>query len=219
MESVRSKRKAKEAVPRTRAEQRAGTRELVRQAAFDLFSTVGFDETTTQAVAKRAGVASGTVFVHAADKVDLLSLVMHDLLDEAVVARFATLREGPLVERFLHVFRGVFAMYGKHPNMGAAFVRTLPGARGPNADRVNALTFGFLHRLGQLVSEAQAKGEVTADVSPLLCAQNVFGLYFMSLMMWLSGHAPIEALEPLLRSSLELQFRGFRPRRRRDGGR
>ena len=33
----------------TRAAQRAGTREQIRRAAFDLFSSVGFDETTTQA--------------------------------------------------------------------------------------------------------------------------------------------------------------------------
>lgn len=190
---------------------RSETRELIRKAAFELFSTAGYEETTTSAVAQRAGVAAGTVFVHASDKVDLLSMVMHDLLDEVVAERFATLPDGPLLERFLHVFRGVFAMYGKHPKMGAAFVRNLPGARGPNSDRVNTLTFGFFHRLGQLISEAQMTGEVAKDLNPILGAQNVFALYFMTLMTWLSGHSPIEALEPLLRASLELQIRGFRP--------
>jgi len=190
---------------------RAETRDLVRRAAFELFSTVGFDETTTQAIADRAGVAGGTVFVHASDKADLLSLVMHDLLDAVTVERFASLPDGPLIDRFVHIFGGVFTMYAKHPKMAAAFVRALPGARGPNADRVSTLTFGFIHRLGLLVGEAQQKGEVAPDLNPTLCAQNVFGLYFMALMAWLSGHVPVEALEPLLRSALELQIRGFRP--------
>jgi AcrR family transcriptional regulator len=211
MGSARAKRKAKSAPPRTRAEMRTETRELIRKAAFDLFSTVGYEETTTSAVAKRAGVAAGTVFVHATDKVDLLSMVMHDLLEEVVHERFASLPEGPLLERFVHVFRGVFAMYAKHPKMAAAFVKNLPGARGPNSDRVNTLTFGFFHRLGQLVTEAQLKDEVAKDLNPILCAQNVFGLYYMTLMTWLSGHVPLEALESLLRASLELQIRGFRP--------
>lgn len=211
MRSAGSARKAKSTAPRKRADMRAETRELVRRAAFELFSTVGFDETTTQAIANRAGVAGGTVFVHASDKVDLLSLVMHDLLDELTVERFATLPDGPLIDRFVHVFRGAFAMYGKYPKMAAAFVRTLPGARGPNADRVNTLTFGFIHRLALLVEEAQRSGEVAPDLNPTLCAQNVFALYFSSLMAWLSGHVPMEALELLLRASLELQIRGFRP--------
>jgi AcrR family transcriptional regulator len=211
MGSARAKSKGKSSAPRTRAEMRTETREVIRKAAYDLFSTVGYDETTTSAVARRAGVADGTVFVHAGDKADLLSLVMYDLLDEAVAAGFSTLPSAPLLDRFVHVFRGIFAMYGKHPKMAAAFVRTLPGAHGPNAERVNTLTFGFLHRLGQLIVEAQANGEVAKDLVPVMCAQNVFGLYFMTLMAWLSGHVPIEALEDLLRSSLALQIRGFRP--------
>jgi len=211
MTSPRSKSKGRSTAPRTRAQQRAGTREIIRQAAFELFTTEGFDETTTQQVAKRAGVAAGTVFVHAKDKVDLLSLVMHDLLDEVVAERFASIPEGALIDRFAHVFHGVFAMYGKHPKLGLAFVRTLPGARGPNADRVNTLTFGFLHRLGLLVIDAQAKGEIAKDLNASLCAQNVFGLYFMTLLAWLSGHVPIEALDGMLRASLSLQIRGFRP--------
>jgi TetR/AcrR family transcriptional regulator, cholesterol catabolism regulator len=199
-------------VGRSRAAQRAGTREQIRTAALELFSTVGFDETTTQAIAKRAGVAAGTVFLHASDKADLLFLVMHDRLATVVDERFATLPDGPLIERLMHVFSGLFAMYGEHPKMGAAFVRSFPGAKGPNAQVVNALTSSFLHRLGLLVAEAQARGEAASALNPIMCAQNVFGLYFMALLAWLSGLYSLEAtLDPLLRSSLELQIRGFRP--------
>ncbi|MBN9160310.1 MAG: TetR/AcrR family transcriptional regulator [Myxococcales bacterium] len=199
--------------PKTsRAAQRAGTREQIRIAAFEHFSTIGFDETTTQAIAQRAGVAAGTVFLHASDKADLLFLVMHDRLEAMMARVFETLPDAPLLERLLHVFRGVFAMYAEHPKMGAAFVRVLPGASGPNAQRTNTLTFGFLHRLGLLVSDAQARGEVASDLNPTACAQNIFGLYFMTLLGWLSGHYTLEtALDPMLRSSLELQIRGFRP--------
>ena len=66
-------------------------RDSLRSAAFELFSTVGFDETTTNATAKKAEVAAGTVFVHASDKVDLLHLVMHDLLADVVAERFSSL--------------------------------------------------------------------------------------------------------------------------------
>src|SRR4051794_14435605 len=50
------------------------TRERIRVAAWDLFTTAGYDATTTSAIAKRAGVAAGTVFLHASDKADLLFL-------------------------------------------------------------------------------------------------------------------------------------------------
>jgi len=188
------------------------TRERLRAAAWELFSTVGYDATTTHAIAKRAGTAAGTVFVHASDKTDLLFLVMHDKLAEVVEERFATIPDGPLLERLLHVFGGLYRMYGEHPGVAAAFVKSLPGASGPNAQRVTTLTFGFVYRVSLLVGEAQARGEVSREVEPLACAQNVFALYFMALMMWLSGHATLEsALVPILRDSIALQIRGFRP--------
>jgi AcrR family transcriptional regulator len=188
------------------------TRERLRAAAWELFSTIGYDATTTHAIAKRAGTAAGTVFVHASDKADLLFLVMHDKLAEVVEERFATLPDAPLLERLLHVFGGLYRMYGEHPGVAAAFVKSLPGAAGPNAQRVTTLTFGFVYRVSLLVSEAQARGEVSREVEPLACAQNVFALYFMGLMMWLSGHATLEsALVPILRDAIALQIRGFRP--------
>jgi AcrR family transcriptional regulator len=211
----RSRKSGRSKPALTRAAQRAGTREQIRAAAWDLFSTVGFDKTTTQAIAQRAGVAAGTVFIHASDKADLLFLVMHDRLESVVNERFASLPspgEATLIDRFMHVFRGLFAMYGQHPGVGAAFVKHLPGANGPNAQRVNTLTFGFLHRIGLLVTDAQSRDEVARDLNPIACAQNVFGLYFMALLGWLSGHFTLEtALDPILRSALELQIRGFRP--------
>ncbi len=199
-------------VTEKRAERKADTRQRIAGAAWELFTTVGYDETTTKSVAKRAGVATGTVFVHARDKADLLALVMHDRLAAAVDAAFDSLPRGSLVERLLHVFRTIFRMYGEHPKVAAAFVRTLPGADGPNGQRVSALTFAFLHRLAGLVQEAQAKGEVGADIQPLLAASNVFGLYYQALLGWLIGYASLEtALDPGLRSALELQMRGLWP--------
>ncbi len=67
-------------------------------------------------------------------------------------------------------------------------------------------------RVSLLVADAQSRGEVSREVEPLACAQNLFALYFMALMMWLSGHATLEsALVPVLRDAIALQIRGFRP--------
>lgn len=208
--TARSTTKRPAPEPRTRADRMADTREAIRRAAWELFVEKGYADTTTSEIAARAGVAGGTVFVHASDKADLLFLVMHDRLEAAVEQGFSTLAEGPLLERLLHVFRPLFAMYGEHPEVAAAFVRSLPGARGPNALRTETLTFGFLHRLGLLVVDAQNRGEVARDLEPLACARNIFGLYFMALMSWIGGHTPITAaLDPVLRQALALQIRGF----------
>jgi AcrR family transcriptional regulator len=214
MVAARSGKPGKLGKPRVdgRKARSAETREKIRVAAWELFTTIGYDATTTQAIAKRAAVATGTVFVHASDKADLLFLVMHDRLSTVADERLSTVPDGPLLDRLLYVFRGLFRMYGEHPDVGAAFIRNFPGASGPNAERMTTMTFGFIHRIGLLVAEAQGRGEVSNEVEPMACAQNIFALYFMSLVTWLSGYATLEiALVPLLRDSLALQIRGFRP--------
>lgn len=193
-----------------RARQKLDTRERVRAAALELFQENGFDATTTKAIAARAGVASGTVFVHAADKDDLLFLVMHDELAAVTDAQMATLPAGPLLDQLLHLFGGIYRMYGRHPEVSRHFVRALPGARGPNAERVHALTFAFLHRVAGIIRDHQARGALDPGVEPLLLAQNVFALYFFALLGWLSGMSTLEtALDPHLRMALELQLRGL----------
>ena len=203
-----SKKKAK---PDGRALRRVETREKIRAAAWDLFTERGFDDTTTEAIAKRAGVASGTVFVHASDKEDLLFLVMHDRLSATVEEGFRTMPDGPLLEQLLHIFGGLYRMYAQHPDVAAAFVKSLPGAKGPNAQGMTTMTFGFLFRLSLLVADAQRRGEVAPDVDGLVAAQNFFASYFMALLGWLGGHATLEqALDPALRQALALQIRGLR---------
>jgi AcrR family transcriptional regulator len=196
-----------------RSQQKLDKRDRIKQAATSLFATVGYEKTTTKAVAEAAEIATGTLFLYAKDKADLLFLVMHDRLAQAVDRGFDTLpQQSPLLTQWLHVFREVYDVYRDDPETGKAFVRALPGADGPNAQKVNAMTFGFLQRLGFLVSNAQAKGEVSSEIDPFQVASNIFALYFSGLMAWIQGFVTLDlALDPLLKNALSLQIRGLRP--------
>lgn len=189
-------------------------RARIRDAAWELFSELGFSNATTKAVAARAGVASGTLFLYARDKADLLFLVFHDRLRDTVEARFASMpRRGPLVAQLMHVFRGLFEMYTEQPSVAFEFVRVMPGADGPNASAVNAYTFAFLARVADLIDEARARGEVGDHVVPMQAASTIFALYYSALLGWLAGYTDREtALEQQLCGSLELLLRGMAAR-------
>ncbi|MFT3709735.1 MAG: TetR/AcrR family transcriptional regulator [Archangium sp.] len=185
-------------------------RERIREAAEKLFLKKGYDATTTREVAETADVAAGTVFLYARDKDDLLFLVMHERLKEAVDRGFSTMpKRARLIDGWLHVFSEIFTLYGKLEPLARPFCRLLPGARGFNADLVNALTQTFVQRLALQVQEAQQRGEVRHDVDPIVAASSAFGLYFTTLMLWLSGFSPLEQLPDVLRASLELLFKGL----------
>lgn len=197
--------------PGKREQNKLEKRERIRAAAERLFLKQGYDATTVRQVADAAGVASGTVFLYARDKEDLLFLVMHERLKETSDRALSTVpKKARLVDAWVHVFGKLYAMYEGSEALSRPFVRLLPGARGMNADLVNALTQTFIQRLALLVQEAQGRGEVRADVEPLQAAIVAFGLYFTTLMTWLSGYASAAQLPELFRSSAELLLKGLR---------
>lgn len=190
-------------------------RARLKGAAWELFTTKGFEATTTKEIAARAGVASGTLFLYARDKADLLFLVLHDRLAHAVDEGMRTLpSDASLLDQFMHLFAGFFHVYAEAPDVARVFVKELPGADGPNAAQTHALTMALLSHLAGLVQRAQARGEIAPDVPSMLLANNAFGLYFMALSTWLMKTTTLEtALDPFLRSSLALQLRGLGPRK------
>jgi AcrR family transcriptional regulator len=197
--------------PRPREELKRDKRDRITQAAWDLFSSEGFAGTTTKAVAERAGVATGTLFLYARDKDDLLCLVMHDRLQDAVERAFATLpTEAPFVDRLMHLFGTFLDVYAANPAVGKPFVRALVDAAGPNGQKVTTMTMGFLHRLALHLRESQAKGEIGADIDPYVAAHAIFCLYTGALLGWASGVVSLEvARDPGLRLAFALQFRGL----------
>ena len=71
-------------VRRTQAERTAATRAALLQATVDTLVEDGYGRTTTQAVAKRAGVSYGALLHHFPTKADLLTAAVAHLLDQRV---------------------------------------------------------------------------------------------------------------------------------------
>lgn len=197
-----------------RAEKKHDKRERIRLAAWELFTSQGYSATTTKQIAKAAGIASGTLFLYAKDKPDLLCMVFQERLQKVSDVGLATVpRESPLLEQLLWIFRGVYDNYSNHQALAREFVAIYPGAQGPNADLLHGTTLAFLQGIASLVMAAQGRGEVARDVVPLQAASNIFSLYFGVLLQWLGGILDFDHLvEPTLRAALELQLRGMFPR-------
>ena len=62
----------------SRQQRKSATRQALLRAAQDVLKAHGLTGTTTRAIAKQAGVASGTLFVHFAD----VNALVEALLDE-----------------------------------------------------------------------------------------------------------------------------------------
>lgn len=187
------------------------TRDRIRKAAWELFSEVGYEATTTKAIAERAGVATGTVFVHATDKADLLRSVVYMELERLVDKGALELGDRPLVTEQLRLFSSLLGFYGANRKISEAFlsVTMSPALDGMHAPYALEVTMRFLGVLASLVERAKARGEVRETVGSMLAAQAAFALYFGVLSAWLQGFSSTDGAIASLRDQLELLLQGL----------
>ncbi len=182
--------------------------ERIRAAASRLFARQGFAATTTRQIAAEADIGSGTLFLYAPTKEDLLVLIFRDEVGRAVDRAFARVPAGRFVDQALHVFNALIEHHAADPALARVFVKELPFVDEPHGG-VAQFVSQLYARLGALIDAAKARGEIAADVPSRLLAQNLFASCFQHLQMWLGGRMPaLERDDERLRAALELQLRG-----------
>lgn len=170
----------------TRAAQKADTRAALLDAGRACFADAGFEGTTLAQVAKRAGVAVGTVYVHFPDKATLLTHALHDDLDEVLAKARRTLPRSGARAKLLHFARALYAHYAGDLPLSRVLVKESlfgPLVPGTQPDAV-------LQRFLADVAGVLEQGKVLAPgVAPVAGAHAFFGLYLVVLIGALRGEA------------------------------
>lgn len=183
------------------------TRRRIVNAARELFHAHGYDATSVDTIARRAGVAKGTVFLHADSKERLLLLAFEADWVETATAALDGVEPGQRLAEALHgVFAHFFGMYERDLALARRFVKELVVL--PHEDNPLApVTLDFIARLAELIARRQRAGELHPEVDPALAAQISFALYSGVLVGWLSGWIPDAATrDRMLAGSLRLHW-------------
>jgi AcrR family transcriptional regulator len=175
--------------------------ERLQQAAWRLFHERGFEATTTREVAETAGIATGTLFLYAADKGELLQLAFDGALREALAAATGIPADLSIVDRIAAACSPFFRVYARDRDLARRLLKEL----GPGGSQT--LAGGVTDRLFRLISEqivvGQERREIGAAIDPSDAAGVCLALYQHVLAGWLGGalrpgDAPDERLRRLL---------------------
>ena len=187
-------------------------RKRIVAAARALFAEKGFDATTTQEVAERADVGAGTVFRYAKVKDDLLILVFREEMGEVADTAYETRPSAkPLLAQLLHFFDAMASHHAKDEHTARLLLRHL-GFAANEACRaeVGELMHGIYSHLADMVSEAQARGELDPRMAPYTLGRNLFSIYYGLMIEWIGGYTTRKQYERALKASLSLQLDGAR---------
>lgn len=140
------------------------TRERLVRAALELFTTQGYHATTTPAIAKKAGVAEGTIYRHFAGKQQLFNELYRDSARWAItlVRDADALKVGPR-EKLAEVARGLFAGAAREPATARLFFVQRADTLLDEESRKTARD--FRRGLESLIAQGKADGSVKAGAA------------------------------------------------------
>src|SRR5471030_3247931 len=140
----------------------------IKDAARELFVAKGFDDTATREIAIRAGVGLGTIFVYAANKRDLLFLIVNDELENIAKEAEASISEqASLLENLLDVFRRHYEFFRRQPALSRLVLREMVFYdSGAQAGRFQTTRERLIDLIGNAVQLAIAQDNASPDETP-----------------------------------------------------
>ena len=178
---------------RGRAAATAERREAILAAALDCFVKRGFHGTAVPAVAKRAGVAAGTLYHYFPSKeamVNALYRKWKTAIGERVLTAFPT--RAPVREQFQVMWREMVDFAVAHPN-AFAFLELHHHRSYLDAESL-AMENGLKDFGAALVKRAQAEGAIKAGPTPLLM-ELVFGAFIGMMRAHWEGRVVLDAAD------------------------
>src|SRR5712691_3555093 len=169
-----------------RAQNKEAIRKRIVTGALNLFQTKGFDATTTKAIARKAGIAEGTVFNYFKSKEDIALHFFEQEVDQAIAAvrENPRLRKAPLEEKLfalVHSQLEFLAPYEKF--IGAAFIHALKPASqlGIFSHRAQELRHRYVGFVQELFEESLPKQQH----SPLSwVAPEAFWIFYLGVLLY-----------------------------------
>ena len=175
---------------RPRADQRDARKDATRgaivEAALELFQTRGFDQTTTKAIARKAGVAEGTVFNYFRTKEDIALHFFNAELDHAIatVRGNPRLARAPLEEKLFALVQSQLEYLAPYERfIGAAVVHALrPSSKlGPLSTSSQLLQLRYIEFVEELMSDSLPERNSSLA---LMFGPRAFWLFYLGMLLY-----------------------------------
>jgi len=171
-----------------RDQNKQAIRDRIVKAALTLFQTKGFQTTTTKAIARKAGIAEGTVFNYFRTKEDIALFFFEEEVDHAIAAvrDNPRLRKASLEEKLFTLIHSQLEFLAPYERfIGAALLHALDPAShlGVFSHRAQQLRHRYLAFVAELIEDSSSKRKQ----DPLTwLVPEVFWIYYLGvLLFWL----------------------------------
>ncbi len=186
----------------------ADKRRRILGAAVHVFARKGYFAARVSDIAKKAGVADGTIYLYFQSKEDLLVRLFDEVMSEHVGQAREVVRALPSApERLRAIAERHLAVLGGNRDLAAVFQVELRQSTRFMERFTASWLRDYFALLDEVIEQGQRDGSLRADVNRKLAAKMLFGALDETVTSWLLAEKPY-ALEDLAAPIVDLFLRG-----------
>jgi AcrR family transcriptional regulator len=191
--------------------------ERIVAAAREAFGKNGFEATALRDVAAAANIGTGTLFLYAHTKEDLLVLVFKRELEPVIASGFVAVPDADLLIQLLYCFNPVTEHHSRNMVLSKPFLKDVIFVSEAHVAEVVDFIARWNGRVAHLVDKAKERGEIRADIDSNQLARCARQLFLANLRLWVAGQVPREVHEAETAAALRLLLAGLAPEKRSRG--
>ena len=183
-------------------------RRRILEAAVSVFARKGYFGARVSDVAKKAGVADGTIYLYFRGKEDVLVRLFDEVMAEHVAkAREAVHALASAPDRLLAIAERHLAVLGENRDLAAVFQVELRQSTRFMERFTASWLRDYFELLDEVIEEGQRDGTLRADVNRKIAAKMLFGALDETVTSWLLSEKKYR-LEDLAAPVVDLFLRG-----------
>ena len=164
----------------------ADKRQRILEAATHVFARKGYFAARVSDIAKKAGVADGTIYLYFRNKEDILVRLFDQVMSEHVEEAREAVRVLPSApERLLAVAERHLAVLGENRDLAAVFQVELRQSTRFMERFTASWLRDYFALLDEVLEEGQRDGSLRTDVNRKLAAKVLFGALDETVTSWL----------------------------------
>lgn len=170
-------------------------RRRISEAARSVFTEFGYKRANMREIAKRAGVATGTLFLYAPDKRNLLLWMTNEDLDRITDSAHAEIVAGrapdDLLEQLIYMFEPRYHYWAADPELSLDALQELVVQRDVNGPAASGYAvhpqqrFVMQENIREYVIAHQKHGRIRPSVDPDAVARLVLAIFNAAVRTWL----------------------------------
>jgi AcrR family transcriptional regulator len=167
----------------------------ISEAARAVFTEFGYKGANMREIAKRAGVATGTLFLYAPDKRNLLLWMVNEDLDRVTDTAHAEILAGrapnDLLEQLIYMFEPRYRYWAVDPELSLQALqhlviqRDVQGPSAPDYALHPQQRFVMQENIRELVIAQQKHGRIRPNIDPDAVARLVLAIFNAAVRTWL----------------------------------